>query len=111
MAAGSLEGEPKPAPVKRGRRTCRCFNGRSLPGAVSIFRPSRPFGHHIPLYVFPPTRPRFSNLHSSHQQDSEANDESLLDRSSLRHCDMAYRKNTASVAVPIEAGAAVTGTC
>ena len=36
---------------------------------------------------FPPTRPRFSNLHSSLQQDGEANDENLLDRSSLRHLD------------------------
>jgi hypothetical protein len=30
---------------------------------------------------------RFSKLHSSHQQDGEANNENLLDRSSLRHLD------------------------
>jgi hypothetical protein len=34
-------------------------------------------------HIFPPTRPRFSNLHSSHQQNGEANDENLLDRSGI----------------------------
>jgi hypothetical protein len=44
--------------------------------------------HSSPVtHVFLPTRPRFLNLHSSHQQDGETNDESLLGRSSLCHLD------------------------
>jgi hypothetical protein len=38
-------------------------------------------------HVFPPTRSRFSNLHSSHQRNGEANDENLRDRASFRRLD------------------------
>jgi hypothetical protein len=43
---------------------------------------SSPVTHFSRLLV-----PAFGNLHSSHQQDGEANDENLLDHSSLRHLD------------------------
>ena len=45
-------------------------------------------------HIFPPIRPRFSNLHSSHQQNGEANDENLLDRSSFRHLDSPPRSKS-----------------